>query len=285
MEEFADFHSAFHDILGRLLAVQSITAGTNSPRSIGSKFGAAERTSFELLAHSFAILNPRSRSLPCRGADNRYAIANFFWTVAGKGDLESIVFYNPKGQAFAEDNELKCAVPSRLSNSRGGSQLDDVISILRKDPSSRRALITFTRPEDIAEDALDFPCPATMQFLIREDKLIVIVSMRSQSAYGVLPYDVYLFTMIQEMVAIELGIEVGKYIHISNSIHIYEDEVGKVKELLDCSLVSGEMEKMTLPSPVTDSSILGAEKTIRMAGNFVKTGYGYWDNRLADLII
>lgn len=284
MQRFASFHEAFHGLLDELSDAPAVPA-VNSSRSVGTQFGGRSRGTQEVLAHSFVITNPRDRVLPCRGADERYAVANFFWTMAEVGDPETISFYNPKGQAFVEDSELKCAIPARLKNSLGGSQLVDAVDLLKADPSSRRALVTFTRPEDMSIDALDYPCPATMQFLVREGRLTVIVNMRSQSVYGVLPYDVFLFTLIQECVAFELGVPLGEYIHVSNSAHFYEDERGKVAALQGCSLMSEPMPGMEDSSPVYDKQLLVAEERVRLANIFASTGSAYWDGLLGKLIV
>jgi len=284
MQEFPDFHTAFHHILGNLLTVDNSVDGVLSSHSVGSKFGDVSRSTREILAHTFTITNPRNRILPCRNMDERYAIANFFWTMAGDSNPEAIIHYNPHGKAFLEDSELKCAIPERLANGLGGSQLEDAIRRLKLDPSSRRALVTFARPEDIYNDALDFPCPSTMQFLVRDNKLTAIVTMRSQSAYGVMPYDVYLFTLIQEAVAFELGIELGEYIHFSGSIHLYEDEVAKATNLMQCEHQSVEqMVRMTGTSPISDLSLLEAELQVRTTNSFDPTGSAYWDDLISTL--
>jgi len=283
MKRFDSFHDAFHDVLDNLLEIPA-SAGVSSSRSIGSQFSGNVRGTRELLAHSFIISNPTDRLLPCRGTDIRSAIANFFWTMAGIGDPEAIIHYNPKGKVFLEDSELKCAIPARMSNGLYRSQLVDAVELLRRDSASRRALVTFTRADDIIEDALDFPCPTSIHFMIRGNKLVAIVNMRSQSAFGVMPYDVFLFTMIQEAMALELGVEVGDYIHISNSIHIYEDEVERALRLSGCEDRSTAMESMMWPTPIYNTGLLEAEESIRKNNVFEKTGLFYWDSLLFELL-
>jgi len=68
----------------------------------------------------------------------------------------------------------------------------------------------------------DSPCACTLQFLIREEQLHLIVHMRSNDAIWGLPYDMFLFTMLQELLANELGTPLGTYTHIVGSLHLYE---------------------------------------------------------------
>lgn len=282
--KYASMHEAYHAILNEIRD-NGEQVRTTTSRSIATNFGAkAGRNSLELTGYAFTLTNPRDRLIPCRHADMRYSIANFFWTIAENGNPEHIIHYNPRGTAFLEDSELKCDIPSRLQNSLGGSQLVDAINLLKEDPDSRRAFITLGRPADIHEDNLDFPCPASIHYLIRNNKLNCIVNMRSQSTYGVLPYDVFLFTMMQEAVAKEVGVELGSYTHISNSLHIYEDELTKVAALDDCEETTQPMPVMAEATPILTRSILQAEENIRVNGQLNTTGHPYWDALLAQLI-
>lgn len=59
-----------------------------------------------------------------------------------------------------------------------------------------------------------------------------IVSMRSQSALMVLPYDLILFTLLHEVAAASLGCPLGTYVHVSNSFHVYADEAALMQRVL-----------------------------------------------------
>lgn len=56
--------------------------------------------------------------------------------------------------------------------------------------------------------------------------------MRSQSALMVMPYDLFLLTMLHEAMAVRLGVGLGYYHHFCGSLHYYEDE----EELVDAVL-------------------------------------------------
>ena len=71
-----------------------------------------------------------------------------------------------------------------------------------------------------------------LQFLIRKDKLNLITTMRSNDAYLRMPYDLYTFTMLQEIMADKLGIDVGTYTHVVNSLHIYKKDINIVKNII-----------------------------------------------------
>jgi thymidylate synthase len=66
------------------------------------------------------------------------------------------------------------------------------------------------------------PCAASLQFLVRSGKVHAILNMRSNDAIWGKPYDIFLFTMLQELLACELNLEMGTYTHSAASIHLYE---------------------------------------------------------------
>jgi thymidylate synthase len=56
--------------------------------------------------------------------------------------------------------------------------------------------------------------------------------MRSSDAFKGLPHDIFCFTMLQEMIARDLGLEVGSYHHFAGSLHLYEDNINGAKKYL-----------------------------------------------------
>ena len=86
----------------------------------------------------------------------------------------------------------------------------------------------------------DVPCTLTLQFFIRDGKLHQIASMRSSALIFGISYDVPAFTFFQEMFANELNVELGTYVHISNSLHVYErhfDMLNKIANLQSYSSI------------------------------------------------
>ena len=58
------------------------------------------------------------------------------------------------------------------------------------------------------------------------------VVMRSQSALMLLPYDMFLMSMLHELAAVELGWGLGRLIVTCSSLHIYEDEMARAERFL-----------------------------------------------------
>lgn len=103
---------------------------------------------------------------------------------------------------------------------RIGWQINSVIWELRRDPNSRRAVIEVRRTSDAYLD--DPPCLQNIQFFIRDGRLNMKVLFRSNDACKATFMNAYALTCLQEMIAAELGVDVGSYTHIANSFHAYE---------------------------------------------------------------
>ncbi len=128
-----------------------------------------------------------------------------------------------------------CASPEGWINSNygwmifsesNGDQYECVLKTLREDPYSRRAIMIYTRPSmhyDWCEDGMtDFCCTNTVQYLIRDEKLVAMVSMRSNDAVYGYKNDRAWQLRVQQNLADTLGVEVGSLIWMVGSLHVYE---------------------------------------------------------------
>ncbi len=105
-------------------------------------------------------------------------------------------------------------------------QLPRVISELRTDPDSRRAVVYIGSALDLGAISRgfsnDMPCTMTWQFFIRGGQLELLVNMRSWDLVWGLTNDVPCFTSVQRVLADVLDVTVGSYTHVAGSAHIYE---------------------------------------------------------------
>lgn len=117
--------------------------------------------------------------------------------------------------------------------SRVRYQVANVVHKLKEDPETRQAVATLWDPVlDNLADKKDYPCTVMLHFEItRRDTLAMTVVMRSNDVWLGLPYDMFQFTQLQCTVARALGIEPGRYRHVTMSMHIYDEDVSKA---LDC---------------------------------------------------
>ena len=226
MNSYSNFTEAYVDLCKQ---IRNDTEYVSSPRGMKIK---------ENLGVQFRIMNPRDR-LPRVAARNfslAYFVAETLWYLNADDSTEWISYYAPFWSNISDNNKTaNSAYGARIfkTHPRIGNgnivQWDYVKEELRKDPDSRRAVIHIRTPSDSILDSKDVPCTLSLQFFIRENKLSLHVSMRSSDIILGLAYDVPAFTTIQEILANELGVELGEYVHTSNSLHCYERDF----EMLD----------------------------------------------------
>lgn len=185
----------------------------------------------ELRGVTLQLTNPRARLSRSESRGKVFsALGEFLWYLSGSNATDQITHYISKYSQYDEDGIVFGGYGPRL---RGGTdQLLTVIGLLRDRPSTRRAVIQIFDGKDIVQYHEDVPCTCTLQFLSREDHLDLIVYMRSNDVFIGLPHDVFCFTMIQELVARSVGVDVGQYIHVVGSLHLYDDKAEDAHDFL-----------------------------------------------------
>jgi thymidylate synthase len=214
--------------------------------------------SHEVLGYTARLLDPRACFLlnPVRRASPSYAAAELLWYLSGSQLIAPMVAYAPQYVRFSDDGitaygayghrlgydpsfrhavaqhepELFAAwnnhqrvhgTPLRPSN-----QLDSIMMLLSEKSESRQAVVSLWRGSDLVNaqmgDRKDLPCTLTLQFLVRDGKLNLIVNMRSNDIWLGLPYDIWCWCNVQQLLADALGLELGWYQHQAGSLHCYE---------------------------------------------------------------
>lgn len=104
-------------------------------------------------------------------------------------------------------------------------QIPFVISELKRNPSSRRAVIV-VRDWKIDSKSDDPACLQHIQYFIRDGRLHSKVLFRSNDACKATFMNAFALIMQLKQIADELGVEVGTYTHRASSFHCYEKDFG-----------------------------------------------------------
>jgi len=108
--------------------------------------------------------------------------------------------------------------------------------------------------------------------------------MRSNDVYLGLPHDIFVFTMLQEMIARSLGLEVGFYQHMVGHLHLYDCDRDNATAYLSEDFQSIEpMPPMPEEDPIPLlPKLRAAEEAIRMDPTSLPTVHftPYWDDIL-----
>ena len=115
---------------------------------------------------------------------------------------------------------------------KGVQQFENLIELLKKRPTSRQAVLQLFDSTDLAKPHEDVPCTCTLQFLMRGGKLHLVVYMRSNDVIKGLPHDIFCFTMLQEMVARIMSVDLGIYKHCVGSLHLYDTDKSKAESFM-----------------------------------------------------
>jgi thymidylate synthase len=205
----------------------------------------------EFLGVSLRLSSPRARISRSENRGKPFsALGELLWYLAGSDRLDFIQPYVPEYKKDADEGILHGAYGPRLFAMRGNvDQLKNVTALLEGNPGSRRAVVQLFNAEDIAAAHKEIPCTTTLQFHLRDGQLHLSATLRSNDAYWGLPHDVFCFTMIQEMMARRLGVELGEYYHYVGSMHVYVDHLDKIGEYL----AEGHQKTIEMPPmPVGD---------------------------------
>ena len=260
MNSYSNFTEAYVDLCKQ---IRDNTQHVSSPRGMKIK---------ENLGVQFRIMNPRDR-LPRVAARNfslAYFVAETLWYLNADDSTEWISYYAPFWSNISDNNKTaNSAYGARIfkTHPRIGNgnivQWDYVKEELRKDPDSRRAVIHIRTPSDSIIESKDVPCTLSLQFFIRENKLHLHVSMRSSDIILGLAYDVPAFTTIQEILANELGVELGEYVHTSNSLHCYERDFEMLDAIANTRVFKSFDEMPAYPIVFPVGELIELENKIR----------------------
>ena len=255
--------STLDDLLRRVFARL-----LKSKNSIHPTRGSAREISGVLLR----LTNPRARLSRTEKKGKVFScLGELLWYLAKSRELSFIGYYIAQYRKESEDGmTVHGAYGPRLfafekNDGEKVDQIKNIIELLKRNRYSRRAVIQLFDATDIAVERKEVPCTCTLQFMVRGKRLHMFVSMRSNDAYFGLPHDVFAFTMLQEIIARSLNLELGFYKHFVCSLHLYENNVKGAEQFLK----EGLQTRVTMPPmPAGDpwksvSKLIHAERVIR----------------------
>lgn len=104
-------------------------------------------------------------------------------------------------------------------------QWEETITELSINPLSRRAVMFVG---DANEALFNRPCTNSIQFLIRDDRLVTLVHMRSWDLFKGLPYDIMMFSALALITASILNVRPGEVTVTAGSAHVYESDYDRI---------------------------------------------------------
>lgn len=107
-------------------------------------------------------------------------------------------------------------------------QVSEVINQIKKNPDSRRLIVSAWNVADLPEMAL-MPCHAFFQFYVAEGKLSCQLYQRSADVFLGVPFNIASYALLTMMVAQVCKLQLGEFIHTFGDVHIYNNHMEQVK--------------------------------------------------------
>ena len=110
-------------------------------------------------------------------------------------------------------------------------QIAQVIDMLKKNPDSRRIIVSAWNVADLDKMAL-MPCHAFFQFYVANGKLSCQLYQRSADMFLGVPFNIASYALLTLMVAQVCGLQPGDFVHTFGDTHVYNNHMAQVKEQL-----------------------------------------------------
>jgi thymidylate synthase len=128
-------------------------------------------------------------------------------------------------------------------------QITQVLQSIRRNPDSRRHLVTAWNPADVDRMALP-PCHALFQFYVGEGRLSCQLYQRSADLFLGVPFNIASYALLTLMVAQVTGLKPGEFVHTLGDAHLYRNHFEQAHEQL--SRTPRPFPRMRLNPVVTD---------------------------------
>ena len=107
-------------------------------------------------------------------------------------------------------------------------QLRDVLEGIRRNPDGRRHIVSAWNPGYIDQMALP-PCHAFFQFYVSDGRLSCQLYQRSADIFLGVPFNIASYALLIHMMAQDLGLQVGDFVHSLGDAHIYSNHTDQVR--------------------------------------------------------
>ena len=110
-------------------------------------------------------------------------------------------------------------------------QISGVLDTLRRDPDSRRMIVSAWNVADLPDMALA-PCHAMFQFYVADGRLSCQLYQRSADLFLGVPFNIASYALLTRMIAEQVGLLPGDFIWVGGDCHIYNNHVEQVRAQL-----------------------------------------------------
>jgi len=114
---------------------------------------------------------------------------------------------------------------------RAIDQISWVIDEIKRNPASRRLVVSAWNPADLDRMALA-PCHCLFQFFVADGRLSCQLYQRSGDIFLGVPFNIASYALLTEMTAQVCGLEPGEFVHTLGDAHLYSNHVEQARKQL-----------------------------------------------------
>jgi len=235
----------YHELLERILS-DGVEKGDRTGTGTQSVFGHQMR--FDLAA-GFPMLT--TKRLPLKAI-----VHELLWFIAGDTNVKylqdnNVTIWDEWADASGDLGPVY-GYQWRSWPAADGKTIDqfaNVVEMIRRNPDSRRLIVTAWNPADVDKMALP-PCHCLFQFYVAQGKLSCQLYQRSADVFLGVPFNIASYALLTIMVAQVTGLRPGEFVHTLGDAHLYSNHIEQAH--LQLSRAPRALPSMTLNPAVKD---------------------------------
>ena len=114
------------------------------------------------------------------------------------------------------------------ADGRSIDQIANVVDMIKRNPDSRRLIVTAWNPAEIDKMALP-PCHCLFQFYVANGRLSCQLYQRSADVFLGVPFNIASYALLTMMVAQVTGLKPGEFIHTLGDAHLYSNHLDQAR--------------------------------------------------------
>jgi thymidylate synthase len=132
---------------------------------------------------------------------------------------------------------------------RGIDQIAEVVATIRRNPDSRRLIVSAWNPAQLDQMALP-PCHCLFQFYVANGRLSCQLYQRSADVFLGVPFNIASYALLTQMVAQVTGLKPGELVHTFGDAHLYLNHLEQAR--LQLTRAPRQLPRMVLNPAATD---------------------------------
>jgi thymidylate synthase len=235
----------YHDLLERILADGAEKHDRTGTGTL-SVFGHQMR--FDLSA-SFPLLT--TKRLPMKAI-----VHELLWFLAGDTNIKylhdhGVTIWDEWADANGDLGPVYGAQWRSWPAPDGRSidQISNVVDMIKRNPDSRRLIVTAWNPADVDKMALP-PCHCLFQFYVAKGKLSCQLYQRSADTFLGVPFNIASYALLTMMMAQVAGLKAGDFVHTLGDAHLYSNHLEQAR--LQLTRMPRALPKMMINPAVKD---------------------------------